>query len=333
MNGRKVVHMENTNIFFDKSGIFDNFLALIASTFDAHSVLLFMPESENSAAKLVSFFSMSDKSVNQNAQLAQGKGLVGWILKNKQPLLYQIPEENQANLGYYLDDTEDSIHSFMGTFIAGNGALCLDSKKANFFSENQQKLLDSYGKILPQLFTIVNNSMQIHTAEDYFQLLEQLADLKKNYNGWSPYLRKLLQLLSSSLGFEYVAFTSLSDKKDHYYIDGEFPAITMNKEFGFGGGLVGWVYKNEEMIQNDGKENNRSLPLYSKNDGLPLFSATVCIPVRVEKNIAAVLCLASASPKEFDTDFKIIMRVISEDLAQFLEIVALRYRVHRMTKK
>ncbi len=61
--------MENTNIFFDKSGIFDNFLALIASTFDAHSVLLFMPESENSAAKLVSFFSMSDKSVNQNAQL------------------------------------------------------------------------------------------------------------------------------------------------------------------------------------------------------------------------------------------------------------------------
>ena len=137
MNGRKVVHMENTNIFFDKSGIFDNFLALIASTFDAHSVLLFMPESENSAAKLVSFFSMSDKSVNQNAQLAQGKGLVGWILKNKQPLLYQIPEENQANLGYYLDDTEDSIHSFMGTFIAGNGALCLDSKKRIFF-RNQQ---------------------------------------------------------------------------------------------------------------------------------------------------------------------------------------------------
>ena len=147
--------MEISNNFFEKNSIIDNFLALVASSFDAHSVLLFMPESENSPAKLISYFSMSEKAVLRDVQIPQGKGLVGWILKNRQPLLYQIPEDNRANLGYYLDETEDTIHSFMGTFIAGNGALCLDSKKSNFFSDNQQKLLDLYGKILPQLFSEV----------------------------------------------------------------------------------------------------------------------------------------------------------------------------------
>lgn len=325
--------MEKANNFFEKNSIIDNFLALIASTFDAHSVVLFMPDSENSPAKLISFFSMSEKSIQQDIQISQGKGLVGWILKNKQPLLYQVPEDNRANLGYYLDETEDIIHSFMGTFVTGNGALCLDSKKHNFFSDNQQKLLDLYGKILPQLFTIAEKSSQATTVEKYFQLLEQLADLKKNYNGWSPYLRKLLQLLSVSLGFEYVAFTSLSEKKEHYYIDGEYPSITSKKEFSFSGGLVGWVYKNEEIIQNDGKDTIHNLPLYAKNEELPIFPATVCIPIRVEKNVAAVLCLASSAPKEFNSDFKIITRVISEDLAQFLEIVALRYRVQKYKNK
>lgn len=322
------------NTFADDNGIINNFLALIASTFEAHSVMLFMPESENSTAKLTAFFSMSEKNVNREAKIAAGKGLVGWILKNRQPLLFQIPEESQANLGYYADETEDAIHSFMGTFVAGNGALCLDSKKLNFFAENQQKLLDLFAKMIPQLLAAANVGRQSSAVELYLQLLEQLADLKKNYNGWSPYLRKLLQVLSVSLGFEYVAFTSLSGKKDTFYIDGEYPSVTVNKEFGFSGGLAGWVYKNEEMIQNDGKgSSSGAMPLYSKNDGLPLFPAVVCIPIRVEKSTAAVLCLASASPKDFGTDFKIITRVISEDLAQFLEIVALRYRVHKNTAK
>lgn len=322
------------NTAADGNGIVNNFLALIASTFEAHSVLLFMPESENSTARLTAFFSMSEQSVNYDAQIAQGKGLVGWILKNRQPLLFQIPEDSQANLGYYADNTEDSIHSFMGTYVAGSGALCLDSKKINFFSENQQKLLDLFAKMIPQLIAAADTSKQTAAVEQYLQVLEQLADLKKNYNGWSPYLRKLLQILSVSLGFEYVAFTSLSGKKDCFYIDGEFPAVTVNKEFGFSGGLAGWVYKNEEMVQNDGKGSAKGImPLYAKNDGLPLFPAVVCIPIRVEKSVAAVLCLASASPKDFDGNFKIITRVISEDLAQFLEIVALRYRVHKIGAK
>lgn len=319
----------NLSLENNEPNIIKNFLGLIASAFEAHSVVLFMPESENAPAKLVAYFSMNEKSINKKAIIPHGKGLVGWILKNKQPLIFQIPHESNANLGYYLDETEDTIHSFLGAFVSGNGALCLDSKKYNFFSDNQQKLLDLYAKMIPQLFNLRSQQQSNSVTEDYLYLLDKLADLKKNYNGWSPYLRKLMQTLSNSLGFEYIVFTSLSDKKEHYYIDGEFPQFVEEKEFSFNGGLVGWVYKNEELILNDGKNTTNSLPLFSKKDGLPLFPSSVCIPIKVEKNMTAVLCMASAAPKEFSNEFRIITRVISEDLAQFLEIVALKYKVHK----
>ena len=187
--------------------------------------------------------------------------------------------------------------------------------------------------MIPQLFDLLEKQNTCSLAGDYLYLLDKLADLKKNYNGWSPYLRKLMQILSNSLEFEYIAFTSLSEKKEHFYVDGEFPQVIEQKDFSFNGGLVGWVYKNEEPIYNDGKNNTNNLPLFSKNDGLPIFLSSVCIPVKVEKNIAAVLCMASESPKDFSNEFRIIMRVLSEDLAQFLEIVALRYRVHKALSK
>ncbi len=328
------MNIKNSSIYINENTIIKNFLGLIASAFEAHSVTLFMPNSENTPANLIAYFSMTEKSIDKEAMIPQGKGLVGWILKNKQPLIFQIPQENNANLGYYLDETEDTIHSFLGAYVSGNGALCLDSKKYNFFSDNQQKLLDLYAKMIPQLFALLEKQNTNDFAGDYLCLLDKLSDLKKNYHGWSPYLRKLMQLLSTSLDFEYIAFTSLSDKKEHFYIDGEYPQVIEQKDFGFNGGLIGWVYKNEEPIYNDGKTNTNNLPLFSKNDGLPVFLSSVCIPIKVEKNIAAVLCMASESPKDFSNEFRMIMRVLSEDLAQFLEIVALRYKVHKvLTKK
>ena len=103
---------KNLSLYIDEKNIIKNFLGLIASAFEAHSVTLFIPDSENTPARLISFFSMSEKSIDKEAMIPQGKGLVGWILKNKQPLIFQIPQENNANLGYYLDETEDTIHSF-----------------------------------------------------------------------------------------------------------------------------------------------------------------------------------------------------------------------------
>ena len=310
------------------NGIMNEFLALVASTFDAHSVVLFQPSSESSHANLQANFSMSG-SIDPNAVIAQGKGLVGWILRNKEPLLYNVADYNQPNLGYYVDETEDYIRSFVGAPVPGGGALCMDSKKTHFFHENKQHLLHLFAKLVPQIQEIIKQSKRSEDVENYFRILEQLADIKKNYSGWSSYLRKFLRLLSIGCGFEYVAFATLSNKKEHYIIEGEYPSLLTEKEFSFSGGIVGWVFRNEEVVQSDGKGSVPTTPIFGKIDSFPAFCASVCLPIRVEKNTVAVLTFASTIPKDLNSELKLLTRLVSEDLSQFLEVVSLRYRVHK----
>ena len=308
--------------------IMQEFLALVASTFDAHSVVLFQPSSESSHAHLLAHFSMS-VSIDTSAVIAQGKGLVGWILRNKEPLLYNVAEYNQPNLGYYTDETEDYIRSFVGAPIPGGGALCMDSKKTHFFHENKQHLLHLFAKLIPQIQEIIKQSKRSGNVESYFRILEQLADLKKNYNGWSAYLSKLLRVLSVGCGFEYVAFATLSNKKNHYIVEGEYPPLLTDKEFPFSGGIVGWVFRNEEIVQSDGQGSVPTTPLFGKVDSFPAFCASICLPVRVEKNTVAVLTFASTVQTDLNSELKLLTRLISEDLSQFLEVVSLRYRVYK----
>lgn len=312
---------KNTNIM-------NEFLSLIASTFKADSVVIFQPNSENKHANLLAHFSTSE-SIDTGAVIAPGKGLVGWILHNKEPLLYNVAEYNQPNLGYYADETEDSIRSFMGTPISDGGALCLDSKKSNFFHEKQQDLLQMFAKLIPQIQDILTQSKQSENVDSYFHILEQLVDLKKHYTGWSSYLRKLLQILSVGCGFEYVAFASLSHKKDYYLVEGEYPPLLAEKEFAFSGGIIGWVFRNEEVVQSDGRGGVPTTPIFGKVDSFPAFCASVCLPIRVEKNTVAVLTFASTTQKDLTSEFKLFTRLVSEDLAQFLEVVSLRYQVYK----
>lgn len=314
----------------------DDFLALVASTFNAYSVVYFKTDSESNHeqnhAKLYSFFSMGD-SIDQESVILQGKGLVGWVIKNKEPLLYNVAEENQPNLGYYLDDTEDVIRSFLGVPVSGGGALCLDSKKGYFFHENQQHLLHLFAKLILQVQSIMNYAGRADNIDNYFSILEQLSDHKKNYTGWSTYLNKFLHTLSETTGFEYLAFASLSHKENHYIVEGQYPALLTEKEFAFSGGIVGWVFRNEEVVQSDGQGNSLSTPIFGKVDDFPEFCASVCMPIRVEKNTVAVLILASVTPKNLTQEFKLFTRLVSEDLAQFLEVVSLRYQVYRDRNK
>ena len=314
------------------TSILNDFLALVASTFDAHSVVFFQSNSENSHANLLAHFSMSD-SIDKNAIIAQGKGLVGWVLRNKEPLLYNVAEYNQPNLGYYTDETEDYIRSFMGAPVPGGGVLCMDSKKAHFFHENKQHLLHLFAKLIPQIQEIIKQSTCSDNVESYFRVLEQLADLKKRYSGWSSYLRKLLRILSVGCGFEYVAFASLSSKQNYYLVEGEYPPLLTEKEFSFSGGIVGWVFRNEEVVQSDGKGSAPTTPIFGKVDSFPAFCSSICLPIRVEKNTVAVLTLASTTPKDLNNELKLLTRLISEDLAQFLEVVSLRYQVYKGKNK
>ena len=100
-------------------------LALVRTTFDAHSAVLFLPD--QSGNYTVALSSTDNEPSVQEVTIAPGKGLVGWILRHKQPVIVNNLDMRHTFLGYYDENDEGAISAFMGCHIPEGGALCVDS--------------------------------------------------------------------------------------------------------------------------------------------------------------------------------------------------------------
>ena len=316
----------------------ESLLALVASVFDAYSVVLFQPEDETgkSEARLTAFFSLGDE-IARGARIPPGKGLVGWILRNKAPLLVDSIDQNQAFLGYYQEQSEPDIRSFMGCPVPGGGALCIDSKRAGAFTGSRQKLLHLFALMIPQLESLVTHSDHDREVGVYFAALERMADLRASYAGWGEYMNKLLALLKETTGFHYVAFASRVEGSARYIVEGECPPLLNRQgnqaELLVNSGIVGWVFRNEEAVHNDGTGGPGATPIFGKNPLVPDFAAAICLPVTVDNYTCGVLCLAGLEPRPLSPELRSFVRMAVDDMARLLDTVALRYRIHNLLPK
>ncbi len=312
----------------------DSLLALVASVFDAYSVVLFQAEDGDRAARLVASFSLDDH-INDHARIPPGKGLVGWILRNNSPLLVEAMEENQTYLGYYRDGREPDIRSFMGCPLPGGGALCIDSKRRHAFADNRQKLLHLFALMIPQLQPQGENSGAANEASGYFVALERMAGLRGAYTGWNPYLKRLLDLLLEATGFQYAAFASRAENSDRYQIEGESPPLLNRQgsqiELPMQSGIVGWVLRNGEPVLHEGGE--AVTPVFGKHPLVPDFACSMCLPVVMDKSVCGVLCLAGMEPRAFSRELRSFARMAADDMARLLETLSLRYRIHHLLPK
>ena len=111
-------------------------LALVRTTFDAHSAVLFLPD--QSGNYTVALSSTDNEPSVQEVTIAPGKGLVGWILRHKQPVIVNNLDMRHTFLGYYDENDEGAISAFMGCHIPEGGALCVDSVRPRAYTEEDQ---------------------------------------------------------------------------------------------------------------------------------------------------------------------------------------------------
>lgn len=318
-----------------KSSI-DSLLAIIASVFEAYSVGLFLQDNENQPARLISSFSM-DNNIANNCTIAPGKGLVGWVLRHKAPLLVDSIEENQAYLGYYKEECEPDIRTFMGCPIPGGGALCVDSKKAQAFVGSRQKLLHLFALLIPQLQQAASSSGVNREVNTYFTAIEHLTELRLAYTGWSSYLQALLKILKETTGFQYTAFASAIDGSPTFIVEGEYPMLLNQEnsqaELPVNTGIVGWVLRNGQAVFNEGSAGNVVTPVFGKHPQVPDFASVICLPLIIEHSTIAVLCLASLEPRMCGDEMRSFLRMVTAEIAILLENISLRFKVRKLLPK
>ncbi len=305
---------------------------LICASLKAHCATIFVSESATKA-KLVASHSTRFSAL-QASVIDHGKGLIGWILRNKHALIINEFDTKHTQLGYYAQNP--AITAFMGVPFQDGGVLCVDRIDGNPFTEDDQALLRLFAE--NSVFFLKNAAQSAKFNEELrlFEGLSRILDLHTTSRTWPDLARETLDILSECTPFEYAAFASVQDG-DCYAIEAEtLPLLLVTQENTFiptSQGVAGWVFRNALPVYTEGYGETSSAPLFGKDIEMPHYQATVCTPVYMDKNLCGVLCLGHVHAQEMSEQFRAFMNSVAQCFTHSLEQINLRYRLSKLLPK
>ncbi|MFO7717618.1 MAG: GAF domain-containing protein [Thermodesulfobacteriota bacterium] len=311
----------------------EQLLGIICSVFDAYSAVLFLPAAKGQYT-LAASFSLGDNLIS-GASVGQGKGLVGWIIRNDQPLLVNNFDRESGCLGYYSQEGEAKIKAFMGHPLGqGNGALCIDSKKTYSFTTKDQKILDQFTRLINSLcmdYTSVQCSQEEHAL---YTCLQALHALHTRYPRWSQYLNRFVATIAEYTSFSHCFLAARDETGSSYFLEGwNQPLFTAEgahyEHFNIKSGLIGWVFKHQSIVSSGSEAEPMSAPVFGRDVKAPDFSSVICLPLVVNKITRGVLVLADEEVKPVSAQLRTFLEMASGQLGLLLENLYLKSRLHK----
>jgi signal transduction protein with GAF and PtsI domain len=312
----------------------DRILGLICSVFEAYSAVLFLAEGDR-GYRLAAHFSLGD-NIHQGLWLEPGQGLVGWIIRNNQPLLINDFDRSGDCLGYYPLEAESKIKAFMGCPLSNaQGVLCLDSKKSYSFSAKDQKILHQFVQLVQALQDAFWEQGISKQERNYYLCLQILRALRLKHPKWSFFLQNLVQCVAEYTGFSHCFLAARDERGQSFFLEGWNQPIFSSPEehqrsFRMDEGLIGWVFRNHTFVSTADQDHkaNRT-PLFEKKSKARHFPSVICVPLVVHMRTRGVLVLASEEYQASGQELKEFMLLAGDYLALFLENLYLKNRLRQ----
>ncbi|WP_432736289.1 GAF domain-containing protein [Maridesulfovibrio sp. FT414] len=316
-----------------RNEILINILSIVCNVFEAHTVVLYLPDGQHGYA-LANYFSLGDDVSPTGAPL-QKKSLAGIVIGKNEPLfINNMDRKGSTTLGYYTTKEEAKVKAFMGTPLEQSmGAICLDSKRTYSFSTKDLKILSQFGKMITSMLSCIRSVDAEGKKNDYFMTLKLLHDLRKRQPKWNSFLDNLLGMTAGASGFSHAFLTVIDQRGASFYVEGESQPIlhrgdSKSVRYPLGSGLVGWVYKNNEpiFIEENGTAQ-AATSLLGASATTRDFLSVICLPLVFQRKTRGVLVFAHENSKRIDEDLKDFLFMVSEYLTQFLENLLLKSRL------
>lgn len=316
-----------------EKSLYEHMLGIICSVFDAYTAVLFLPsdpDRPDRAVTLESAFSLGVK-VEMRAEIAAGQGLVGWIVRNRQPLLVPNFDRRKNYLGYYLDNEEQNIKAFMGCSLPrGLGVLCVDSKRQYSFSEKDQKMLHLFAEYLASIYLSSEQDSSQEESLRYYAALRQIYALRHEHSRWLEFLHGFLDVISKASGYEYCAMCTRLPGTEGFSVEGENYPLANRRgpaQFSLNSGMVGWVFRNSTPLVSGGAQGAPEAPLFGRFPDVPAFQSIMAVPLSIQRNVRGVLCLASEAPAGIGPQLQEFVNMAAEHLSLFLENLYIKSRL------
>lgn len=310
----------------------EHVLGIICSVFEAYSAVLFLPEEDSERHYLAAAFTMGDE-ISPDVTILPGKGLVGWIIHNRKPLLIQNVDQHRSALGYYSAEAKAGIKAFMGFPVPTGGVLCVDSKRQYAFSERDYKILQLFAELVARQQRLGQKDISGEIPR-YFAELGVIQDLRFQYKRWPEFLKNFLTIMGNAVNFDYCAFATLQEDEEYYTLESESAPLLLSGgqelHLPVGSGITGWVFRNEQPVFAEDGTLASSTALFGKLQDMPSFATAICMPVMINKMCRGVLCMANTEATHIDESMRSFVRQAVDHLSLFLENLYLKNRVRTL---
>lgn len=324
-----------------ESDCLKSLLSIACNVFEAHSTVLFLPcrggpgGLDHSRFRVAEYFSLGEQ-VLHSADILPGKGLAGWIIKNREPLLINNFDKKRSVLGYYEKGVESKIRAFMGCPLDnGQGALCVDSKRTYSFSTKDQKILSQFARLVSGLQGHVSRLENDIRQFTYYQSLQVIKGLRDKRMPWEQFFDESLDVLSAASNFSHVMLAVRDEVGSHYQIEAANRPVlqgsSQQMRFPIGSGLVGYVFKNHTQLVK--ADDSPVANLFGRDVDTGHFATVICMPLVFGRITRGVLVLASPTPQSVDSGLVSFVSLVADMLTQLFENLYLKNRIARMASR
>jgi len=271
-------------------------------------------------------------AVSEGSAITPGQGLVGWVLKDKKPILVA---DNVRGLGYL--KKEDGVRSFLGVPVLNGGSLegviALDSSIEGMFDESARETLTGIAGIAVYLMQNIREYHQADLSAKNFEALHRISSDISASLDLKDILEKLAGFARDIVPYDYLTIS---------FLDGD-GAATFRVLKGYdgvklpagpaplAGSLLGWIAENRQALSfTDMDRSTEGLPVFPVKELQTDCRSFLGLPFNNRGKVLGIMTLALRQKEAISGYQQHMMSIVANQVAVNLANAQLHHVVRQM---
>lgn len=308
------------------SALYD-LLESLRSALPSQDAMLFMQDSEGKNVYLRVW--SGSGNVIENAVIPVGQGLVGWVAKEKGPVLVR---EKARGLGYIGD--EDASGSFIAVPVMNGGVLegvlALDSPGSDIFGEEDKETLSRFARVVVYLLQKARAYRQVDISAQTSAALHAISSQISSSLDIDVILDNLARLSKEVVPYDYLTVTFIEGQNAVFVRAIGYDGMKIPEgAFPVAGSYLGWIVENRHEFSFSDRQAGK-MPVFPggvlKTDSRSFLG----IPLKSQEKVIGVLTVASREAAAITAYHHEMLKIVANQAAVNITNAKLHNVVLRM---
>lgn len=309
-------------------------IQLIRKSLDAYSSCLFLPGEKGLSLKT---FDSETPYILKDKRIETGKGYIGWIEKERRPLVVSEIKGGYNALTYYSKDV--GIRSFLGVPILDTdlleGVITVDSIKKGAFSQRQEEILKGFSIQVLETIKKARLDQQIDLSAKSIKALNEISEALSSTLRLREIGIRMVELSNLIVPYDQGALMLYDEKREELELVAarRWDGIKEGERFPVENCITGWIIRNRQPISfSDLKDRDDKIPIIPGTIirarsflGIPLLYSE-----KSEERAIGVFALSSQKPRSFTAYHHHLLSILCNQASVLISNARLHLEMEKM---